>query len=98
MSGDFAASQSPGPAVRKRYFPNSKAATGVMARNELRPRAAGLANPRGDPLALLQAIRIRKIPRIQGDSRAQTMIETGPPFATALVQRARRLSLVRPKG
>jgi hypothetical protein len=30
MSGDFAPSQSLGPTARKRYFPNSKAATGVM--------------------------------------------------------------------
>jgi hypothetical protein len=75
MSGDFAASQSPGPTARKRYFPNSKAATGVMARNKLRPSAAASANPEGDPLGLLQAIWIRKIPGIQGDSRAQTVIE-----------------------
>jgi hypothetical protein len=75
MSAGFAASQSAGPAARKRYFPNRKAATGVMARSKLRPSAAALANARGDPLGLLQAIRIRKIPRIQGDSRAQTVIE-----------------------
>jgi hypothetical protein len=45
MSGDFFASQSPGPTSRKRYFPNSKAATGVMARNKLRQSAAAMANP-----------------------------------------------------
>jgi hypothetical protein len=46
-----------------------------MARNKLRRSAAAMANPRGDPLGLIQAIRIRKIPGIQGDSRAQTVIE-----------------------
>jgi hypothetical protein len=75
MSGDFAAAQSPGPTARKRYFPNSKAATGFMARNKLRPSATALANPRGDPFGAASSYSNPKNTGNPGDSRAQTVIE-----------------------
>jgi hypothetical protein len=99
MSGDFAAAQSPGPTARKRYFPNSKAATGFMARKKLRPSATALANPRGDPFGAASSYSNPKNTRNPGRFAGPNGDrETGQPFAAALMQRARRLSLMRPKG
>jgi hypothetical protein len=45
-----------------------------------------------------QAIGIQKSPEYRAVRQPNSDRGTGPPFATALMQRARRMSLIRPKG
>jgi hypothetical protein len=98
MSGDLPASQSLGPTARKRYFPNSKPPPASwLATNCVR------APRRWQTLVEIlwgppQAIRIQKSAESRAIRRPNSDRETGPPFATGLMQRARRLSLMRPKG
>ena len=98
MSRDFAASQSPGPTARKRYFPNSKAATVVMARNTLRRAPRHWQTLEEVLWSCLKLFGSEKYPESRVIRGPNGHRETGQPFAAALMQRAPRLNLMRRKA
>jgi hypothetical protein len=74
MSGNFAAKQSFDERLVNVTSRIAKPApTSWLAKGA--PERRGLGIPQGDSFGRLQAIQIRKIPGIPGDSRAQTVIE-----------------------